>query len=139
MPELPQGTVTLLFTDVEGSTRLARLLGVRYDEALAAHRRLLREAFAAHGGVEARHAGRRALLRVPRAHVTPSRLRLPGNSRSPRTTGLQGQPVQGTDGRPHGRAGAVGRRVLRRRRPHARRADLRRRTRRSGRALAGDA
>ena len=52
MPELPHGTVTLLFTDVEGSTRLARLLGVRYDESLAAHRSLLREAFAAHGGVE---------------------------------------------------------------------------------------
>ena len=52
VPELPHGTVTLLFTDVEGSTRLARLLGVRYDESLAAHRRLLREAFAAHGGVE---------------------------------------------------------------------------------------
>ena len=52
MPELPHGTVTLLFTDVEGSTRLARLLGVRYDDSLAAHRRLLREAFAAHGGVE---------------------------------------------------------------------------------------
>ncbi|HET9287643.1 MAG TPA: adenylate/guanylate cyclase domain-containing protein [Gaiella sp.] len=52
MPELPHGTVTLLFTDVEGSTRLARLLGVRYDESLAAHRGLLREAFAAHGGVE---------------------------------------------------------------------------------------
>ena len=52
VPELPQGTVTLLFTDVEGSTRLARLLGVRYDDSLAAHRRLLREAFLAHGGVE---------------------------------------------------------------------------------------
>ena len=52
MSELPQGTVTLLFTDVEGSTRLARLLGVRYDDSLAAHRRLLRESFAEHGGVE---------------------------------------------------------------------------------------
>ena len=52
MPELPHGTVTLLFSDVEGSTRLARLLGVRYDESLAAHRRLLREAFAANGGSE---------------------------------------------------------------------------------------
>ena len=52
MPELPHGTVTLLFTDVEGSTRLARLLGVRYDDSLAAHRSLLRQAFSAHGGVE---------------------------------------------------------------------------------------
>jgi predicted ATPase/class 3 adenylate cyclase len=52
VPGLPRGTVTLLFTDVEGSTRLARLLGVRYDDSLAAHRSLLREAFGAHGGVE---------------------------------------------------------------------------------------
>src|SRR5215212_8372363 len=51
--ELPSGTVTFLFTDVEGSTRLLHELGAeRYAEALAEHRRVLREAFAAHGGVE---------------------------------------------------------------------------------------
>jgi class 3 adenylate cyclase len=50
--ELPTGTVTLLFTDVEGSTRLLRELGDAYGAALAEHRRLLRAAFAAHGGVE---------------------------------------------------------------------------------------
>jgi predicted ATPase len=50
---LPAGTVTFLFTDVEGSTRLLDELGAAgYAEALAQHRRLLREAFAAHGGVE---------------------------------------------------------------------------------------
>jgi predicted ATPase len=49
---LPVGTVTFLFTDVEGSTRLLAEHGERYAELLAAHRRLLREAFAAHGGVE---------------------------------------------------------------------------------------
>jgi predicted ATPase len=49
---LPTGTVTLLFTDVEGSTRLLDALGERYRDVLAEHRRLLREAFAAHGGVE---------------------------------------------------------------------------------------
>jgi predicted ATPase len=42
----------LLFTDVEGSTRLLHELGDGYVEVLAAHRRVLREAFAAHGGVE---------------------------------------------------------------------------------------
>ena len=52
MAELPRGTVTLLFTDVEGSTRLTRLLGVHYDDSLAAHRTLLREAFTAYRGVE---------------------------------------------------------------------------------------
>jgi predicted ATPase len=50
--ELPTGTVTFLFTDIEGSTRLLRDLGDAYANALAEHRRLLRDAFAAHGGVE---------------------------------------------------------------------------------------
>jgi predicted ATPase/class 3 adenylate cyclase len=51
--DLPAGTVTFLFTDVEGSTRLLHDLGAEaYAEALAEHRRLLREAFAARGGVE---------------------------------------------------------------------------------------
>jgi class 3 adenylate cyclase len=49
----PSGTVTFLFTDVEGSTRLLRQLRDRYG-ALGEHQRLLREAFAAHGGEEVR-------------------------------------------------------------------------------------
>jgi len=50
---LPSGTVTLLFTDIEGSTRMLRELGRdAYVEALEDHRRLLRAAFAAHDGVE---------------------------------------------------------------------------------------
>jgi predicted ATPase len=52
MRELPSGTVTLLFTDIEGSTRLLEELGDHYADVLAEHRRALREAFAAHGGVE---------------------------------------------------------------------------------------
>jgi predicted ATPase len=51
--ELPTGSVTLLFTDVEGSTRLLNELGAEaYEEALAEHRRLLRAAFVRRGGVE---------------------------------------------------------------------------------------
>jgi predicted ATPase len=50
--ELPRGTVTFLFTDIEGSTRLLHELGDRYAEALAGYRRILREVFRAHGGVE---------------------------------------------------------------------------------------
>jgi predicted ATPase len=49
---LPTGTVTFLFTDVEGSTRLLRELGDEYADVLAGHRRVLREAFARHAGVE---------------------------------------------------------------------------------------
>jgi predicted ATPase len=53
MIELPSGMVTLLFTDIEGSTRLIDELGEdRYVEALAEHRRILRSEFSAHGGVE---------------------------------------------------------------------------------------
>jgi predicted ATPase len=52
MTALPQGTVTFLFTDIEGSTRLLHELGEDYGRALDEHRRVLREAFARHGGVE---------------------------------------------------------------------------------------
>jgi len=52
-PHLPSGTVTFLFTDVEGSTRLLHELGAEgYAEALAEHRRVIREACSAEGGVE---------------------------------------------------------------------------------------
>lgn len=49
---LPTGVVTFLFTDVEGSTKLLHELGDAYADALHEHRRALRQAFIAHGGVE---------------------------------------------------------------------------------------
>lgn len=52
MSRLPGGTVTLVFTDVEGSTQLLHELGEDYAAVMAEHRRLLRAAFARHGGVE---------------------------------------------------------------------------------------
>jgi class 3 adenylate cyclase len=52
VPDLPSGTVTFLFTDIEGSTRLLKQLRDRYAELLADHQRLLREAFDAHDGRE---------------------------------------------------------------------------------------
>ena len=52
MPELPRGTVTFLFTDIEGSTQLLKQLGGSYGEVLAEHQRILRAAFAAHHGRE---------------------------------------------------------------------------------------
>src|SRR5690242_5476619 len=51
-PDLPSGTVTFLFTDVEGSTRLLHEHGTGYAELLAQHRTALRGAFGRHGGVE---------------------------------------------------------------------------------------
>jgi predicted ATPase/class 3 adenylate cyclase/DNA-binding CsgD family transcriptional regulator len=49
---LPGGTVTFVFTDIEGSTRLVKALRDRYAEVLAGHRRLVRAAIAAQGGHE---------------------------------------------------------------------------------------
>ena len=51
-PELPKGTVTFLFTDIEGSTRLLIRLGDRYGAVLGEHRRILREAAEARDGRE---------------------------------------------------------------------------------------
>ena len=52
MPDLPKGTVTLLFTDMEGSTRLLQQLGDRYASVLADCRQLIRSAFARWNGHE---------------------------------------------------------------------------------------
>ncbi|HEX5967603.1 MAG TPA: adenylate/guanylate cyclase domain-containing protein, partial [Intrasporangium sp.] len=52
MSPLPRGTLTLLFSDIEGSTSLLTGLGPRWGEALSAHRAILRDAFAKHGGQE---------------------------------------------------------------------------------------
>jgi predicted ATPase/Tfp pilus assembly protein PilF len=50
--KLPDGRLTLVFTDVEGSTQLLHRLGEAYADVLAEHRRILREAFARHDGTE---------------------------------------------------------------------------------------
>jgi len=50
--QLPAGVVTLLFTDIEGSTRLLRVLGDAYPDVLAEHRRVIRRAASAHSGAE---------------------------------------------------------------------------------------
>ncbi|MPV37404.1 ATP-binding protein [Georgenia subflava] len=50
--QLPEGTLTLLFSDVEGSTALLARLGERYAEVVSLQRRIQRSAFARHGGHE---------------------------------------------------------------------------------------
>ena len=52
MTDLPSGTVTFLFSDIEGSTVLLRRLREGYAPVLAEHQRLLRTAFEGHGGSE---------------------------------------------------------------------------------------
>ena len=66
--DLPSGTVTFLFTDVEGSTRLLHELGAEsYADALAEHRRILRATFAAHDGVEVDTQGDAFFVAFPTA------------------------------------------------------------------------
>jgi len=66
--DLPSGTVTFLFTDVEGSTKLLHELGAEgYAEALAEHRRVIREACAAHDGVEVDTQGDAFFVAFPTA------------------------------------------------------------------------
>src|SRR5919197_1167432 len=67
MAELPMGTVTFLFTDIEGSTHLLQRLGASYAEVLATQRCLLRAAFQAHGGQEVDAQGDAFFVAFPRA------------------------------------------------------------------------
>jgi predicted ATPase/class 3 adenylate cyclase len=66
--DLPSGTVTFLFTDVEGSTKLLHEVGAdAYAEVLADHRRVLRDAVAAHDGVEVDTQGDASFVAFPTA------------------------------------------------------------------------
>src|SRR5262245_51945148 len=76
-PDLPRGTVTFLYTDIEGSTRLLRQLGAElYAEALADHRRVLRDAFAAQGGVEVDNQGDAFFIVFPTAAAAAASARM---------------------------------------------------------------
>ena len=129
----PVGTVTLLFTDVEGSTRLLERLGAADDaRVLEQHRALLRDSFAKHEGYEFGTEGD--------ASSSPSR-RLAGPSPRPvkrrrhlrtRVAGRRG--AASADGRAH-RQPDAGRLELRRHRPPPSRTDHVRRPRRPDRRL----
>ena len=67
MPTLPSGTVTFVFTDIEGSTELLKQLGDLYGELLAAHRRLIRTTFETMNGIEIDNQGDAFFFAFPRA------------------------------------------------------------------------
>jgi class 3 adenylate cyclase len=67
MSALPGGTVTFVFTDVEGSTRLLQQLGDGFAELARDHRRIVREAFGARGGTEIDTQGDSFFFSFPRA------------------------------------------------------------------------
>ena len=65
--DLPAGTVTFLFTDVEGSTRLLKHLGTAYGDVLGRHHDLVREIVEQHGGREVDTQGEAFFVAFPRA------------------------------------------------------------------------
>jgi class 3 adenylate cyclase len=67
MSTLPGGTVTFVFTDIEGSTRLLQELGDDYAEVSREHRRIVRETFTRHGGTEIDTQGDSFFFSFPRA------------------------------------------------------------------------
>jgi class 3 adenylate cyclase len=67
MAELPAGTVTFVFTDIEGSTELLKSLGDDYAKVLTAHRRIVRDAFGSRGGIEMDTQGDAFFYAFPRA------------------------------------------------------------------------
>ncbi len=95
MPDLPTGTVTLLFTDIEGSTRLVQQLGERYAEVLAESRHLLRHLFVQYHGQEVDTQGDAFFVAFARAtdmECAPRRaLSSPLSSQARRSLPLQRQ------------------------------------------------
>jgi class 3 adenylate cyclase len=68
MSQLPGGTVTFVFTDIEGSTQLLQELGdVEYGRVSGDHRRIVRETFGAQGGTEIDTQGDAFFFSFPRA------------------------------------------------------------------------
>jgi len=65
--ELPGGTVTFLFTDIEGSTKLLERLGESYAQLLENHHQIMRETFANHEGREIDTQGDSFFASFPRA------------------------------------------------------------------------
>jgi class 3 adenylate cyclase len=64
---LPGGTVTFVFTDIEGSTKLLQDLGDGYSDVAREHRRIVRDAFGARGGTEIDTQGDSFFFSFPRA------------------------------------------------------------------------
>ena len=67
MSTLPGGTVTFVFTDIEGSTRLLQELGDGFADVARDHRRIVREHFNARGGTEIDTQGDSFFFSFPRA------------------------------------------------------------------------
>jgi class 3 adenylate cyclase len=109
MASLPVGTVTFLFSDIEGSTRLLQQLGDRYGELVSKHRRVIRESAADAGGTEIDAQGDALFFSFPRARDAVSGAlaaqlglgaeRWPGEAEVKVRMGLHtGEPTLGEEG-----------------------------------------
>jgi class 3 adenylate cyclase len=67
VPELPGGTVTFTFTDIEDSTELLKRLGDEYRDVLTSHRRIVRDTFTGRDGIEIDTQGDAFFFAFPRA------------------------------------------------------------------------
>src|SRR5271155_43085 len=74
--ELPSGTITMVISDIEGSTSLLHELGKAYGDLLAEHHRLLRSAWAEFGGVEVSTGGDSFFVAFERADTALSAVRV---------------------------------------------------------------
>jgi predicted ATPase/class 3 adenylate cyclase len=103
MRDLPSGTVTFLFTDIEGSTKLLQELGDAYAETLADHRQVLRKAFADHEGAEVDTQGDAFLVAFARAKdavaaAADAQRALAGGSIRVRMGVHTGEPIRTAEG-----------------------------------------
>ena len=86
----PAGTITLLFTDLEGSTQLLRQFGVRYGDVLTEYRTLLRSIFTQYGGHEVDTQGDSFFV----AFADPCGALGPPPTRRSRSSGIRGRAAQ---------------------------------------------
>jgi class 3 adenylate cyclase len=109
LTNLPAGTVTFLFSDIEGSTGLLKRLGERYAELIADHRRIIRDTFGEHGGIEIDRQGdsfffafaraREAVAAAVEAQRAHAACEWPGGENVRVRMGLHtGEPAVGAEG-----------------------------------------
>ena len=117
MPELPTGTVTFLFTDVEGSTRLWEHYPAAMRRALARHDTLIEDVVAEHGGVLVRPRGEGDSRFAVFARATDA---VAAAAALQQALAAEPWPAETSSARAHGPAhwgsGSAGRRLLRQRR-----------------------
>ena len=99
---LPTGTVTLLCTDIEGSTELVGRLGDRYARVLEEHRQLVRDAVVAAGGTEIDCRGDEMLLVFARSRRRGARARSMRSGALAEHAWPDGERAARPDGRAHG-------------------------------------